>query len=31
VLEAADGLKPAILHGEEDTEFTYLLMPVRLS
>ena len=31
VLEAADGLKPAILRGEEDAEFTYLLMPVRLS
>jgi DNA polymerase III subunit beta len=31
VLEAADGLKPAILRGEEDPGFTYLLMPVRLS
>jgi DNA polymerase III subunit beta len=31
VLEAADGLKPAILRGEEESEFTYLLMPVRLS
>jgi DNA polymerase-3 subunit beta len=31
VLEAADGLKPAILHDEGDQQFTYLLMPVRLS
>jgi DNA polymerase-3 subunit beta len=31
VLEAADGLKPAILHDEGDHQFTYLLMPVRLS
>ena len=31
VLEAGDGLKPAILHGENEREFTYLLMPVRLS
>jgi DNA polymerase III subunit beta len=31
VLEAADGLKPAILRGEGDDSFTYLLMPVRLS
>ncbi len=31
VLEAGDGLKPAILHGGEDASFTYLLMPVRLS
>jgi DNA polymerase-3 subunit beta len=31
VLEAGDGLKPAILRGEEDDSFTYLLMPVRLS
>jgi DNA polymerase-3 subunit beta len=31
VLEAADGLKPAILRGEGDDGFTYLLMPVRLS
>jgi DNA polymerase-3 subunit beta len=30
-LEAADGLKPAILKGEGDESFTYLLMPVRLS
>jgi DNA polymerase-3 subunit beta len=29
-LEAGDGLKPAILRGDEDS-FTYLLMPVRLS
>ncbi|MFN2490710.1 MAG: DNA polymerase III subunit beta [Actinomycetota bacterium] len=31
VLEAGDGLKPAILRGENDARFTYLLMPVRLS
>lgn len=31
VLEAGDGLKPAILRGENDPGFTYLLMPVRLS
>ena len=31
VLEAGDGLKPAILRGEGETDFTYLLMPVRLS
>jgi len=31
VLEAGDGLKPAILHGDTDASFTYLLMPVRLS
>jgi len=31
VLEAGDGLKPAILHGEAQGGFTYLLMPVRLS
>lgn len=31
VLEAADGLKPAILRGDGDPTFTYLLMPVRLS
>jgi DNA polymerase III subunit beta len=30
-LEAGDGLKPAILMGENDDSFTYLLMPVRLS
>lgn len=30
-LQAGDGLKPAILRGEDDTSFTYLLMPVRLS
>lgn len=30
-LEAGDGLKPAILRGEEDDRYTYLLMPVRLS
>jgi DNA polymerase-3 subunit beta len=31
LLEAADGLKPAIFRGEGDESFTYLLMPVRLS
>jgi DNA polymerase-3 subunit beta len=31
VLQAGDGLKPAILHSQEDDRFTYLLMPVRLS
>jgi DNA polymerase-3 subunit beta len=31
VLEALDGLKPAIIRGEGDDGFTYLLMPVRLS
>jgi DNA polymerase III subunit beta len=31
VLQAGDGLKPAILGGEDDDSFTYLLMPVRLS
>lgn len=31
VLEAGDGLKPAILRGEGEPGFTYLLMPVRLS
>jgi DNA polymerase-3 subunit beta len=31
VLEAGDGLKPAILRGETERAFTYLLMPVRLS
>jgi DNA polymerase-3 subunit beta len=31
ILEAGDGLKPAILHGEDERAFTYLLMPVRLS
>ncbi|MDQ3878339.1 MAG: DNA polymerase III subunit beta [Actinomycetota bacterium] len=31
ILEAADGLKPAIVRGEQDPAFTYLLMPVRLS
>lgn len=30
-LEAGDGLKPAVLRGEGDRGFTYLLMPVRLS
>jgi DNA polymerase-3 subunit beta len=31
VMEAGDGLKPAIIHGEGDSSLTYLLMPVRLS
>ena len=31
VLQAGDGLKPAIFTGEGDDSFTYLLMPVRLS
>lgn len=31
ILEAGDGLKPAILRGRDDPDFTYLLMPVRLS
>jgi DNA polymerase-3 subunit beta len=31
ILQAGDGLKPAILRGEEGDSFTYLLMPVRLS
>jgi DNA polymerase III subunit beta len=31
VLQALDGLKPAILRGEGNDGFTYLLMPVRLS
>lgn len=31
VIEVSDGLKPAILRGESDEDFTYLLMPVRLS
>jgi DNA polymerase III sliding clamp (beta) subunit (PCNA family) len=31
VLQAGDGLKPAILRGEDSDRFTYLLMPVRLS
>jgi len=30
-MQVGDGLKPAILRGEGDTDFTYLLMPVRLS
>ena len=30
-LQAGDGLKPAILRGEGDVSYTYLLMPVRLS
>ncbi len=31
VIQAGDGLKPAILRGAGDETFTYLLMPVRLS
>jgi DNA polymerase-3 subunit beta len=31
VMEVADGLKPAILRGEGVPDYTYLLMPVRLS
>lgn len=31
MLEVGDGLKPAILRGEGEPDFTYLLMPVRLS
>jgi DNA polymerase-3 subunit beta len=31
VLEAGDGLKPAILRGEGEDGYLYLLMPVRLS
>jgi DNA polymerase-3 subunit beta len=31
VLKAGDGLKAAVLQGEGDDSFTYLLMPVRLS
>ncbi|HEV2757153.1 MAG TPA: DNA polymerase III subunit beta [Actinomycetota bacterium] len=31
VVEVSDGLKPAILRGESDEDYTYLLMPVRLS
>jgi DNA polymerase III subunit beta len=30
-MEVGDGLKPAVLRGEGDDGFTYLLMPVRLS
>ena len=31
VLQAGDGLKPAILRGDGEESYTYLLMPVRLS
>jgi DNA polymerase III sliding clamp (beta) subunit (PCNA family) len=31
VIQAGDGLKPAILKGADEDGFTYLLMPVRLS
>jgi DNA polymerase-3 subunit beta len=31
VLEVRDGLKPALIHGNDRKGFTYLLMPVRLS
>lgn len=30
-IDVADGLKPAIIRGADAAEFTYLLMPVRLS
>ena len=30
-IDVADGLKPAIIRGADDSDFTYLLMPVRLS
>ncbi len=30
VLEAADNSRPAMLHGVEDTQYRYLLMPVRV-
>ena len=30
-IDVADGLKPAIIRGSDDEDFTYLLMPVRLS
>lgn len=30
-IDVADGLKPAIIKGADDPQFTYLLMPVRLS
>ena len=31
MLVASDGLKPAIMKAEDESDFTYLLMPVRLS
>lgn len=31
VLTAGDGLKPAVLRAEHEADFTYLLMPVRLT
>jgi DNA polymerase III subunit beta len=31
ILQAGDGLKPAVLRGDGGDRFTYLLMPVRLS
>ncbi len=31
VIESRDTLKPAVLHGQEDATFLYLLMPVRVS
>jgi DNA polymerase-3 subunit beta len=31
VMLVGDGLKPAIIKGQKDDSFTYLLMPVRLS
>jgi DNA polymerase III subunit beta len=30
-LQAGDGLKPALVRGEDEPDFTYLLMPVRLN
>jgi len=30
VLEVRDGLKPALVHGNDRRGFLYLLMPVRL-
>jgi DNA polymerase III sliding clamp (beta) subunit (PCNA family) len=30
MLEVRDGLKPALVHGNERHGFLYLLMPVRL-
>jgi len=31
VIEVRDGLKPALVHGNDRRGFLYLLMPVRLS
>ena len=30
-LETCDALKPAVIRGVEDSDFLYLLMPVRVS